>query len=380
MRIVYFKDQIGKKGGMERVTIAKANALAQIPGNEVWIILDTNRRPQALPIDYKVHVIDLDLDYTKVSWGHAFRVFRTIKMVRDFKQKLKYVLTNVQPDVAISLGGLENHFLFSMSPQYQFVFIKELHLISNSRRMKADNVFQYGIAFMRELLEYWTSKRYDCILDLTQGDKENHWNGNSHVTVIPNPIIEDHHHRSSLDQHVVVTAGRLAKEKNFSALIRSWTIVYKKHPDWKLEIWGEGDEEEILLRLIEGNGLKESIFINRYTDDIFTKFANASIFVLTSQMEAFGMAITEAMSCGLPVVSCDCPYGPREVITEGKDGFLVPKGNEQLMAERICYLIEHEDIRQQMGAAAVEKSKQYSMDIIIQKWMTLFQELLTKKK
>ena len=378
MKIIYLKDQIGEKGGMERVTIAKANALAQIKGNEVWIIIDINREPKALPIDNKVHVICLDLDYSKE--GKLWHVFRNIIKVRVFKQKLNYILNKIQPDIVIGLGGLENHFLFSMPYHNKFVFIRELHLISNSRRKKASNAFLYGLAFIRELLEYWTFRRYDCIVDVTQGDKEHHWKGDNRVKVIPNPIIQDYYHLSSLNQHVVITAGRLVMEKNYSSLIRSWGIVSKKHSDWKLEIWGDGIEKKELCQLIEANGLKESISINKYTDDILIQFSNASIFVLTSLMESFGMVITEAMSCGLPVVSYDCPYGPREIISEGKDGFLVSLGDELLLAERICYLIEHEDIRREMGIAAIEKSKQYSMDNIVKKWMSLFQELLKKKK
>jgi glycosyltransferase involved in cell wall biosynthesis len=90
------------------------------------------------------------------------------------------------------------------------------------------------------------------------------------------------------------------------------------------------------------------------------------------------MVITEAMACGLPVVSYACPCGPRDIISDGKDGFLVPVNDEKQLADRICYLIEHEDVRLQMGAAAIEKSKQFSLDKIMARWTSLFNSLVNE--
>ena len=92
------------------------------------------------------------------------------------------------------------------------------------------------------------------------------------------------------------------------------------------------------------------------------------------------MVLIEAISCGLPVVSYACPCGPKDIITDGVDGFIVPVGDERMLADRICKLIENDSLRRKMGAAAQEKSRQYSLDRIIPMWMDLFEELVRQKK
>jgi glycosyltransferase involved in cell wall biosynthesis len=116
------------------------------------------------------------------------------------------------------------------------------------------------------------------------------------------------------------------------------------------------------------------------TDNLPEKLSNASIFAFSSLYEGFAMVLTEAMACGLPVVSYACPYGPEEIVTNGIDGFLVQVGDEEKLAERIEYLIEQESVRKEMGEAALEKSKQFEMDKIIGQWMALFRELIEEKR
>ena len=205
------------------------------------------------------------------------------------------------------------------------------------------------------------------------------WKGWKSVSVIPNPIPNKTHQLSNLTEKKVLAVGRLSQPKNFSSLINAWLSVYLAYPDWHLEIWGDGEQKDMMQQKINTLGLEDCICLGGYSANILSKYVEASIFVCSSKYEGFPLAFIEAMSCGLPVVSYDCPWGPQDIITEGKDGFLVPIGDEHALAERICYLIEHEDERRIMGDAALEKSKQYAMDIIIDKWMNLFNDLLQKK-
>ena len=167
--------------------------------------------------------------------------------------------------------------------------------------------------------------------------------------------------------------------KNYAALIRIWSIVKKHHPDWVLEIYGDGPQKAELERLIEQHGMQNLVFLKGFSNEIISKMSEASLFAFTSLGESFGMVLIEAMSCGLPVVAFDCPDGPKDIITHGQDGFLIPLNDESEMAKKICLLIERDDLRRKMGANAIEKSRQYSMDVIIGKYMTLFTTLLDKK-
>lgn len=377
MKIVYCTDSICYPGGIQRITIAKANALADIDGNEVWIVVTDNKRPMpVLPISEKVHLIDLDVNYFEDDWKSKLHVLKGIfAKRREHQQKLKELLDSILPNVVISTGTSEKNFLPRLKITSHPLFVRELHITTNYRHLVANGWFDKLSSWVGDILDYRISiKGYDKIVVLTNEDKELHWKHNDKVIVIPNPLTVQHDKRSTLTNKTVITAGRLVAQKNFASLIRAWTIVHLSHPDWRLEIWGEGNLKTELQHQIDLENLRGNVQIMGYTDDIISKFAEASLFVCSSLFEGFGLVIVEAMSCGLPVVSYTCPCGPKDIITDNKDGFLVSSGDVQTMAECIIYLIEHLDTRLTMGWEALDKSKRYSMDSIISKWMKLFEK------
>ncbi|MBP5423128.1 MAG: glycosyltransferase family 4 protein [Paludibacteraceae bacterium] len=383
MKIVYCIDNIGMLGGIERITITKANALAGIKSNEVWLAVITNKTTPIFPIDERIHLVNLDVNYYENDW--EMNIFQQLKNIyikkKEHKLKLHDLLNTIKPDIVISTDNMEKTFLPTLSCPSSPVFIRELHNTRNHRRYTAFSIYTKFIVWISELWDYrFRIRQYDKIVTLTHEDKDTFWKKNEKVIVIPNPISTKHTKLSSLKCRTVITAGRLVKQKNYVSLIRAWKKVHQVHPEWILEIWGEGPQRNLLQHYIDTLGLQNTVSLKGTTCDIISKMLESSIFVLSSFYEGFGLVITEAMSCGIPIVSYSCLCGPKDIISEGKDGFLVPVGNEQAMAERIIYLIEHEDVRQQMGMAALEKSKQYSIDIIIQKWMSLFTELLNKKR
>lgn len=382
MKIVYCTDTVCYPGGIQRITIAKANALADIEGNEVWIVVTDNKRSTpVLPISEKVHLVDLDVNYYEDDWKSKLHVLKGIFVKRrEHKRKLKKLLNSIQPDIVISTGTSEKNFLPSLKISSFPAFIREIHFTSNYRYLAANGCFERISAIISNIFDYrFFISRYDRVVLLSNEDKELHWKGNDKVIVIPNMLIRTNKLPSSLITKTVITVGRLVVQKNFSSIIRVWKIVHQCHPDWKLEIWGEGQQKTILQYQIDNDNLSDCIFLMGYTNDIFSVLSKASLFVCSSLFEGFGLVIVEAMSCGLPVVSYACPCGPQDIINNERDGFLIPSGNEQMMANRIIYLIENEDIRRQMGAFALEKSKEYSMDIIIHRWMSLFTELIYQK-
>lgn len=382
MKIVYCTDSVCHAGGIQRITVAKANALADIEGNEVWIVVTDNKRPKpVLPISGKVHLVDLDVNYFEDDWKSRLHMLKGIFVKRrEHKRKLQRFLNTISPDIVISTGTSEKNFVPRMKVASNPSFIREIHSVSNYRLLVAHGWFEKLSAWAGDIIDYhYYIRKYVKIVVLTDEDKQLHWKKNDKVKAIPNPLTTEHNKRSTLKNKTVITAGRLTAQKNFASLISAWKIVNKSHPDWKLEIWGEGSRRNELQQQIEDLQLRDSASLMGYTDDIISKFADASIFVCTSKFEGFGLVIIEAMSCGLPVVSYSCPCGPKDIITDGTDGFLVSIGDEQKMAERINYLIEHLDSRLKMGQAALDKSKQYSTDVITSKWMELFDNILIKK-
>jgi len=383
MRIVYCTDSVCYAGGIQRITIAKANALADIEGNEVWIVVTDNKRPKpVLPISEKVHLVDLDVNYFEDDWKSRLHVLKGIFVKRrEHKRKLQQFLNTISPGIVISTGTSEKNFIPRMKVASHPSFVREIHCTSNYRQLAANGWFEKLSAWAGDIIDYhYYIREYDKIVVLTDEDKQLHWKKNDKVEVIPNPLTTEHNKRSTLKSKTVITAGRLTAQKNFSSLIKAWRTVNKHHPDWKLEIWGEGSLRNELQQQIEGLQLKDSARLMGYTDDIISKFADASIFVCTSIFEGLPLVFIEAMSCGIPVVSYSCPCGPKDIVTEGEDGFLVPVNDEQMMASRICYLIEHEDVRIQMGQASLDNSKAYSKDIIAGRWVAIFRNPLNAKR
>ena len=123
-----------------------------------------------------------------------------------------------------------------------------------------------------------------------------------------------------------------------------------------------------------------NIYLHKPTEHIFECYNESSILISTSLFEPFGLVMIEAMSCGLPVVAFDCPYGPSDIITDGVNGFLVPYDNMQTYAEKLCMLMEDDSLRKRMGNAAYVTSKRFEADCIMPKWKVLFDELTKKYK
>lgn len=197
------------------------------------------------------------------------------------------------------------------------------------------------------------------------------------VVCIPNGIPAVKGPRSDNSSRVVVAAGRLAPQKGFDRLIPAWAQVREKHPDWELRIFGGGRLKRELEQLIAEHRLEGSVRLMGYTDRLPEEMAKGSFYVMSSRFEGFPMVLLEAMATGLPVVSFDCPNGPRDLISEGKDGFVVPNGNVRALAGGINKMIElRDDVRRSFGEAAFEKAEQYRVDAVAVRWERLFEDLL----
>ena len=159
-------------------------------------------------------------------------------------------------------------------------------------------------------------------------------------------------------------------------LIKAWKIVSEQHPDWTLRIYGDGFREE-LQKLIDGLGISRSCILEHTVSNIVDKYCESSIFALSSRYEGFGMVLVEAMVCGVPPVSFACPCGPRDIIDDGNDGLLVPKENINKLAEKIGYLISHENIRKEMGQRARIHVERFKIDHIASQWKEHFNSLIS---
>ncbi|MDI3418989.1 glycosyltransferase family 4 protein [Streptomyces luteolus] len=176
----------------------------------------------------------------------------------------------------------------------------------------------------------------------------------------------------------VVAAGRLAPVKRYDLLIRAFDLVRAQRPDWRLRIYGGGRQKDSLRRLIDELGLYNHVFLMGPAHPIDPEWAKGSVAAVTSSLESFGMTIVEAMRCGLPVVATDCPHGPGEIIDNGVDGRLVPVGDVKAIAGGLLELINDDDLRGRMSAAALVDSQRFDPARIAERYESLFTDLTAR--
>ena len=378
MRIVYCYNTLWKTGGIETITAIKANALSRLEGNDVWVVVTDSPDHAPDVLSPNVHLVDLGIHYDKISWRFPLNLIQLLPKRCLHKKKLRRLFHEIHPDVVISAGGHERKILpFLHGP---WVLIRECHTITNNHQTSQDNLVK-TTRWLGEMIEFRLfSKRYDRIVVLTEEDKRIYWHNNDRVIVLENPLRFSSVKLSSLTKKKVISVGRLSPVKGFSQLIRAFKTVVDLYPDWELHIFGEGPERESLLDEIQSLGLQNSVSLHGTTKQVQEELTQASVYACSSRFEGFGLSILEAMSCGLPIVSFDCPYGPRSLIDNGHSGFLVPLDDVQGLSEKICLLIEDANLRKTMGENAYNSTKKNNLDLVTSRWMDLFLELLSKKK
>ena len=375
-RIAYCTPSLYIAGGIERVLTTKMNYLADVAGYDVWVVLtDGKGKEPYFPLSDKIHVVNLDINFEEV-WHHGFlgKIPVYLKKQVSYRRKLKQALVKIKPDITVTTLRREINFITSLNDGSKKV--GEMHINRSHYRNFEGNDSNavkkvFAKVWMRSLVR--KLKKLDSFVVLTDEDKNN-WKELDNVVAIPNPLNVPPSIESTLHNKKVVAAGRYCHEKGFDLLLQAWAMVAKRHPDWKLEIYGGGNSEDYKRMAVEC-GVGDSASINPATNNIYEKFADASIFVLSSRFEGFGLVLIEAMATKLPVVSFACPYGPRAIVSDGEDGFLVENGNVPLLADKICYLIEHEDARLRMGEKAKLKASHYRVDNIMCRWIDLFDGL-----
>lgn len=374
MKITYIYTALVTRGGADRVITNKANWLAE-HGYDVMIVTDTQLgREPIYPLSPKVVLHDLAIDFS-LEYGHSLpvRAWWYLKLMRQYRKKLTEVLMKRQSDIVITTLGRDLDFLTKIKDGS--VKIGESHIARQFSRnfhlMEQKGGLHKMIAKIWRMKQERDVSRLDALVLLTQEDA-NSWEGVTKTFVIPNPTPFYPEKSSSCVSHKAICVGRLNEQKGYEYLIDAWTIVSKRHPDWILNAYGSGEIKEQLQMRIDEKGVSNSLILNEPTSDIIGKYLESSIYIMSSRFEGFPMVLLEAMSCGLPCVSFDCPNGAKDIIEDGRNGFLVEYLNVNALAESICKLIEDESLRKMLGQTAKEDVMMYLPDSIMKLWIDLF--------
>ena len=378
MHILYIYAEISIKGGTDKILVEKANYLVN-HGYDVTIVTESQMgKPLSFKLEDKVCHIDLGLDFGKQYTQGSFRRLLTYSsLMLKYKSRLKKLVNKQRPDIIISAMGRSLSLLSKMD--YDGIKIGEAHTTKKHLRSlhlmeQRGGIFKVLAKYMRWKMCHYASK-LDALVLLTPNDAED-WKSVANTFIIPNPISFFPKESAELVNKQVIMVGRYNDAKGYDYLIPAWEIVHERHPDWMLNVYGSGELRGQVIELIREKHLEESIILHEPVDNIMDKYLESSICVLSSRYEGFSLVILEAMACGVPVVSFDCPHGPRNIIKHEEDGLFVENLNYRALAYGLCQLIENEELRKRFGSNARKNIRRFSQDTIMSQWDSLFHKFI----
>lgn len=327
MKIVFVIEQISGIGGMERILIDKMNYLVEHTSHEVILLLVwSDRTPIAYTVDSRVRIERLNARYIPgIPFTKAVVLFKFNSAIR-----------RINPDI-VNYIWVMGAFLAAFT-SWRGYSIFESHQPFDTMRHRA--------------IVAKAARKVNTVVCLTNRDAEAFRKvGARHVEVIPNFTSIAPLHTPDYSQKNVVFVGRNSPEKDIPRLQQLWSQVQKKHADWTLSM-------------------------HHNTENVVAAYLSGSILVMTSRMEGFGLVLVEGMRCGLPCVAFDCPYGPADIIEDGRTGYLIPSSDDAMFVEKLSLLMKDECLRARMGEEAKRTSSRFCPDLIMSRWQQLFNQKL----
>jgi len=371
MKLVYVLGGNYDANGMASIITKKINWYSEHTDWEIIALLTENSkgRPFYYSLHPNVRVINFNLDFDELDTMPKLKklvLYR--RKQKTYKRQFYAFLMSYRPDIVVSAMRREINFLTGIHDGSKKV--GELHFCRKTYRVF--NHPHLPSFICRCITRYWQNqlirqiKKLDAFVVLTEEDRKA-WTDLPNIYVIPNFISKKQERYSDCLQKTVIAVGRYTEQKGFDLLFQAWKNVEERNSDWTLKIFGAGNHDDY-QRLADSMGLQH-VQLYGPIKDVSEAFRNASIFAFSSRYEGFGMALIEAMSCGIPSVSFACPCGPRDIICNGEDGFLVEDFDINDFSERLLFLMNDENTRRDMGRKASQNMRRYLEDGIMDKWM-----------
>ncbi|MCX4907876.1 glycosyltransferase family 4 protein [Streptomyces sp. NBC_00878] len=376
MRIVFLLHNAYAIGGTVRTTLNLATALAERHDVEI-VSMRRHRDEPRFTVDPRIAVVPLvderdgSRDLTDPSYAAPAVDFpssdkRYAQYTRLTDERARDYLAHCDADVVIGTRPGINVYVSRFAPRRALRIAQEhLRHDAHSKRLRVVLGRHY--------------RALDAVVTTTEADAEVYRRRmplpGVRVAAVPNMVPAPVGVTRDPTTKVIAAAGRLVRGKRFDLLIEAFSAVASKEPDWQLRIYGGGPEREHLQHLVDGLGLSGHARLMGPRTPIEAEFARSAMLVSASDAESFGMTLVEAMRCGVPVISTDCPLGPAEIITDGVDGRLVPVGDARSLAEAMLDLITDERLRQAMGEAALRSSHRFDAEPVVERYEALFADL-----
>ena len=358
MNIAFLINDMTRSGGTERITATLANSFSS-HGHHVTIISNLREYNQLhFNLDPYIKVIYIHSNYEKKG-KRLSRLIEYLKAIPLLKKNLR----NNQFDFIIGQSFPMNIILyFANEKAKQIACEHTFYSYYSNKIIQAFRLFLY--------------RKTSAVIVLNTVDYKCFKKHISNVRLIPNMnFITKSNQQSSLNNKIIISAGRLNFHKGFDLLIEAMSIVVTKHKDWILHIYGKGAYKEQLEKQIHTLHLEKNVILKGNSNNLTKAYLESSIYVLPSRFEGFGLVLIEAASFGLPIVSFDCPSGPSDILKDDS-GILVPNGDVKQLAESIIRMIENPQLRMQYARKGKNIVERYDEKNIYPLWDELFRSLV----
>ncbi|WP_083787092.1 glycosyltransferase family 4 protein [Stackebrandtia nassauensis] len=387
MKITFLVHSLYSLGGTIRTTLNTASALLD-RGHDVEIVSVFRRRSKPLfPLDPRLTVRTLvdvrtDAEPEPLTVSEATLAQRPSKVFPPTEPRAAQYHRLADARVAVALRDCDADVIVGTRPGLNVYLAKFAPTSAVRVGQEHLSLDHHGRRLARRL--YKTYKALDALVTVSAADAEQYRRGMPKVAAkvghIPNSVPQTPLSPADGDTKLIIAAGRLEQVKRFDVLLRAFARIVGRHPDWRLRIYGHGKQSAELRELVAELGLNDSVMLMGARTPLDAELVKGSIAAVTSDFEAFGLTIVEAMSCGLPVVATDCPHGPAEIIGNGADGLLTPVGDDAAFAAAVTTLIEDPEARGAMAKAALDTAERYRPDSVAARYERLFTDLAKAKR
>ncbi len=361
MKILYITPRITGEGGLIRVISLKANYLSTIFEHEIHILTQGENSPLFYEFNQNIGL------HNMVLKG------KNLKLLYNYRTELKKKISLINPDLIIVCDGLKGFFIpFMFTLKIPILF--EVHgSIFNSENEIKPSFFNNAKLKIELAFKKSATRKFTKIILLSE-ESAKEWSLNN-SKIIPNPIWFNRVMPSKLDSKRAIAVARHSYEKGIDRLLLVWKKVVLIHPEWILDLYGESDGKLKYQKMAEELNIESQVNFHEPVANIIEKYQEATLFLMTSRFEGFGMVLLEAMTCGLPCIAFDCPCGPRTLIFNNENGLLIENDDINEFSERVIRLINDDDNIKRMGKNAVLSVQKYNLDDIMKQWNALFFEI-----